>query len=162
LVAAQDRESIPGVHIPNPCCIIGYATIGAYPKDGTNPRGQALAVRRERHIVNAFAWSAEDGQFLAGGRVPKPRRPVLAAGGQTPAIGRERHGEDPTLVALEDAQLPTTEGLEEMPFEAPLVFRARAPVLEIGKPAPNLGNGAALEVPVGGVDLGDVAEPLAL
>src|SRR5262245_10610194 len=111
-------------------------------------------------MADGMARPPQDGQFRASGGVPEPERTVDPRGGQPPAIGREGHGVDAALVALEYAQLPAAHGLEEMPFEAPPVRLIRALGLDIGEPAPDHGDGIALEVPVGGVDLGDVAEPL--
>src|SRR5262249_49471962 len=157
LVAAQDRELLPGARVPKSCRIVDYVPGRVCDPD---PHGQPSAVRRERYVVDAAARHAEDGQFLAGGRVPESRRfaeALRARGGQTWAVGRERHGMERVLVELEDAQLPAAGGVEEALIEAPPVLLVRALGLEIGQPAPDLGDGAALEVPEGGVDLGGVA-----
>ena len=46
-------------------------------------------------------WPSRVAAGLAGGRVPQPHRPVVAAAGQQPAVRGERHAIDPAGVAFE-------------------------------------------------------------
>ena len=47
--------------------------------------------------------AGEGAPVLAGGRVPQPRRPVAAGGGEQPPVRAERHPDDPAGVAGEGA-----------------------------------------------------------
>ena len=66
-----------------------------------------MAVRQERHAVNAAGVARATLQLLSRVEVPEPHGPVVAAGDSVPAVGREGDARNGPGVAHEATQLLT-------------------------------------------------------
>src|SRR5262249_56681800 len=89
-------------------------------------RGHRAAAGVKGHAMDLWGVPLEGESLLAGGRVPHPRRPVIARRGQPLAVGAEGHAVDPDGVPCEGDVSPLDLVPPEIPLETAQVLLTRA------------------------------------
>ena len=134
VVAGQGAQALAGGRVPQPRRLVAAGGGEQPPVRAERhapDRGRSWPVRVRRHspvagshsraVLSSLAVASsrpsglnatprpavvagQGAQALAGGRVPQPRRLVVAGGGEQPPVRAERHAADPAVVAGQGAQ----------------------------------------------------------
>src|SRR5262249_35303715 len=101
---ADGVEFLSARHVPDPQSLVTVAACGGY----LMTLGAELDLGAERGV------RPQNLEFAAGRCVPDPGRPVLARGGEEPAVPAVADGPDPSLVPPERQELPAGDRVQHL------------------------------------------------